>query len=98
MTAPEKAVSSEPSRAKAKSADMSKPVVRQETVAPAPEMDCDHLAAHPFDPDAVAKGVFYADLDADKVIAACQDAIAAYPQEARFYTQLTRGLHKAGRT
>lgn len=97
MTAPEKAVSSEPSRAKAKSADMSKPVVRQETVAPAPEMDCDHLAAHPFDPDAVAKGVFYADLDADKVIAACQDAIAAYPQEARFYTQLTRGLHKAGK-
>ncbi len=97
MTAPEKAASSEPSRAKAKSAEMSKPVVKQETVAPAPEMECDQLAAHPFDPDAVAKGVFYADLDADKVIAACQDAIAAYPQEARFYTQLTRGLHKAGK-
>ena len=97
MKAPEKAVSSEPSRAKAKSAEMSEPVVKQETVAPAPEMECDHLAAHPFDPDAVVKGVFYADLDADKVIAACQDAIAAYPQKARFYTQLTRGLHKAGK-
>ncbi|WP_321449465.1 hypothetical protein [uncultured Cohaesibacter sp.] len=73
------------------------PVAKQTPVGPAPEMACDRLAAHPFDPDAVAKGVFYADLDADKVIAACQDAIAAYPQEARFYTQLTRGLHKAGK-
>nr|WP_319516353.1 hypothetical protein [uncultured Cohaesibacter sp.] len=72
-------------------------VAKQSPVGPAPEMECDRLAAHPFDPDAVAKGVFYADLDADKVIAACQDAIAAYPQEARFYTQLTRGLHKAGK-
>ena len=70
------------------------PVV-QEPTAPAPVMECDHLAAHPFDPDAVAKGVYYPDLDAAKVIDACQDAISAYPKEARFYTQLTRGQHKA---
>ncbi|SFN51932.1 Sel1 repeat-containing protein [Cohaesibacter marisflavi] len=88
------APSVEPESAEPKATD---PVAKQTPVAPAPEMACDRMAAHPFDPDAVAKGVFYADLDADKVIAACQDAIAAYPQEARFYTQLTRGLHKAGK-
>nr|WP_319389883.1 hypothetical protein [uncultured Cohaesibacter sp.] len=65
--------------------------------APAPETECDRLAAHPFDPDAVATGVFYADLDAVKVVEACQAAIADYPQEARFFTQLARGLHKAGK-
>jgi TPR repeat protein len=65
--------------------------------APAPETECDRLAAHPFDPDAVATGVFYADLDADKVVEACQAAITDYPQEARFFTQLARGLHKAGK-
>ncbi|WP_319410748.1 hypothetical protein [uncultured Cohaesibacter sp.] len=65
--------------------------------APAPEMECDRLAAHPFDPDAVTKGVYYEDLDAEKIIAACQDAITAYPHESRFYTQLTRGQYKAGK-
>nr|WP_321463161.1 hypothetical protein [uncultured Cohaesibacter sp.] len=65
--------------------------------APAPEMECDRLAAHPFDPDAVTKGIYYEDLDAEKIIVACQDAIAAYPHESRFYTQLTRGQYKAGK-
>nr|WP_321457843.1 hypothetical protein [uncultured Cohaesibacter sp.] len=72
-------------------------VTQAKPATPAPETDCDRLAAHPFDPDAVAKGVFYADLNAEKVIEACQEAIASHPEEARFYTQLTRGFHKAGK-
>ncbi|WP_319484255.1 hypothetical protein [uncultured Cohaesibacter sp.] len=75
--------------------DVSAPAVMP--TAPAPETECDRLAAHPFDPDAVATGVFYADLDAAKVVEACQAAITDYPQEARFFTQLARGLHKAGK-
>ena len=56
---------------------------------------CDELAAHPFDPDAITKGVDYEKLDVEKVIEACKDAIGQFPKEARFYSQLTRGLHKA---
>ncbi|WP_373237624.1 peptidoglycan-binding protein, partial [Cohaesibacter celericrescens] len=48
-------------------------------------------------PDAVVKGVDYKQLNAEKIIAACNEALADYPSEARFYTQLTRGLHKAGK-
>lgn len=57
---------------------------------------CDQLAAHPFDPDAVASGVSYKDLNARKIIAACEKAIEQQPDVARFYAQLTRGLHKDG--
>nr|WP_321445165.1 hypothetical protein [uncultured Cohaesibacter sp.] len=59
--------------------------------------ECDRLAAHPFDPDAKGEGVPYASLKANDVIEACQQAIDMFPDEARFYSQLTRGLHKAGK-
>ncbi len=59
--------------------------------------ECDRLAAHPFDPDAKSEGVPYASLKANDVIEACQQAIDMFPDEARFYSQLTRGLHKAGK-
>ena len=58
--------------------------------------DCDRFAAHPFDPDAVAEGVRYRDMVASKIVTACRKAIREFPSEARFYTQLTRGLHKDG--
>ena len=58
---------------------------------------CDSLAAHMFDPDAKAKGVSYEQLDAPKVIEVCQKAIDLFPDASRFYGQLARGLHKAGR-
>ncbi|WP_319529768.1 hypothetical protein [uncultured Cohaesibacter sp.] len=64
---------------------------------PSAVTECDTLTAHPFDPEAVSAGVEYEQLDADKVIAACEQAIADLPEVARFYTQLTRGLHKAKR-
>ena len=64
---------------------------------PAPVHECDTLAAHPFDQDAVAPGRDYALLNPGKVIEACQQAIDAFPAEARFYSQLTRGLHKEGK-
>jgi len=64
---------------------------------PADIHDCDRLAAHSFDPDAKVEGVSYASLKADEVIDVCQQAIDTFPNEARFYSQLTRGLHKAGR-
>ena len=82
-----------------KDADAGADIVKMEgpvKVDPAPETDCDMLAAHPYDPDAVAPGVDYADLDADAIIAACLDAIRTYPHGARFYGQITRGYHKAG--
>ncbi|WP_114010058.1 SEL1-like repeat protein [Cohaesibacter intestini] len=64
---------------------------------PADIHDCDRLAAHSFDPDAKVEGVAYASLKAGEVIEICQQAIDTFPDEARFYSQLTRGLHKAGR-
>ncbi|SNY92673.1 Sel1 repeat-containing protein [Cohaesibacter sp. ES.047] len=64
---------------------------------PSDVTECDTLAAHPFDPEAIASGVEYQQLDAEKVITACEQAIADLPDVPRFYTQLTRGLHKAGR-
>ncbi len=46
--------------------------------AAAPEArahECDRLAAHPHDEEAVAPGVTYAELDAPAVITACQAAV-----------------------
>ena len=75
-----------------------KPELRGTMVnTPAGEHECDRLAAHPFDPDAVVRGLDYQALKPQKIIDACNDAIASHPKEARFYTQLTRGLHKAGK-
>lgn len=58
--------------------------------------ECDRLAAHSHDSDAVAPGVSYKKLDAPAVIKACKRARDAYPGILRFQVQLARGLHKAG--
>ncbi len=61
--------------------------------------ECDRLAASPRDPDRPngQMSVEYAQLDAQKVIAACQNDIAQWPDTGRFYAQLARGYHKANR-
>ncbi|WP_417680024.1 peptidoglycan-binding protein [Roseibium sp.] len=58
--------------------------------------ECDLLAAHEYDDEAVAPGVSYTDLNAQAVIRACTDAIVNWPDTPRFHTQVARGYHKAG--
>jgi TPR repeat protein len=66
--------------------------------AAAPTLDsCDRLAAHPNDHDRVRAGVRFAELDAVAAIAACETALAAQPDQARFHFQYARALHKRGR-
>lgn len=60
--------------------------------------DCDVLAAHPADKDAVADGVAFADIGAEAAIAACTAAIEADDEAPRFVYQLGRALDAAGRT
>lgn len=59
--------------------------------------ECDRLAAHSHDSDAVAPGVDYKDLDAPAVVKACETAVKEQPDILRFQTQLGVGLLKAGR-
>ena len=63
-------------------------VVAQE----APEQLCDTLAANPLDDTRKAPGVETADIKGEPARAACQDAIARFPEEARFQFQLARAL------
>lgn len=60
--------------------------------------DCDRLASHPEDPDIVAKGVPGASVDIPKALAACEAAVAAFPQDARQRYQLARILAYSGDT
>ncbi len=59
-------------------------------VADVPVNDCDRLAANPPDPDRVADGVPRAEVDLPAAIKACEAAVAAHPNEARFAYQLGR--------
>ena len=61
--------------------------------------DCDRLAAHPDDPEAVAPGVTSGGMDKAAAIAACRQAVAADPDNPRLRYQLGRsygysGLHE----
>jgi hypothetical protein len=47
------------------------------------ETECDRLAAHPSDPDKVSEGVASQDVKLDQAIAACRQAVAADPENAR---------------
>jgi len=60
----------------------------------APVYECDRLAAGDTDRHAAAEGVATWRLSGrgPRVVAACQQAIAAYPEEPRFHYQLARGL------
>ena len=59
--------------------------------------ECDRLAAHPYDLGKVTEGVDWGDLDADKAISACQEAVANSPAEVRLHFQLARAFQKAER-
>jgi uncharacterized protein len=58
---------------------------------------CDLAAAHPSDPDRVGPSVEFANLDPQRAIPACEQAVADFPDEVRFKTLLARALDKAGR-
>lgn len=58
---------------------------------------CDQLAAHPDDPQAVAKGVPDSRLNAQQVIAACEEAVRLDKNSPRLEFQLARGYLKADR-
>lgn len=56
---------------------------------------CDTLAANPYDPLRVAKGVDSQAIDARRAIVACNDAVRIYPKELRFQFQLARAYRGA---
>lgn len=63
--------------------------------------ECDRLAAHPDDPEAVSPGLRRAQMDLPAAVAACQAAVDADPGNARLNYQLARaygysGDHEAG--
>ena len=60
--------------------------------------ECDWLANHPFDPWRVTAGVAMEDVDTEKAIPACLDAVKRRPEEPRFQYQAGRSLFYAGRT
>lgn len=51
---------------------------------------CDELAANPSDPDRVAKGVGFEEIDPVAALAACKDAIDKWSNSPRFLYQLGR--------
>lgn len=59
-------------------------------------LECDLLAASPFDPEAVTEGVGYDALDPIPAINACLAAIQSHPEVARFHFQMGRALIKQG--
>ena len=62
-----------------------------------PPNDCDRFGASPQDPRAVVEGVAFKDIDAEKALAACEQATRQFPNEARFHFQLGRALTAAKR-
>ena len=67
------------------------------TAVEPPVHECDRLAAHPEDPERMAEGVVFELIDTERAIAACEAAVAAFPNEPRYRFQLGRALHSAGR-
>lgn len=63
-----------------------------EPVAAAPLTECDRLAAHPMDADAVAEGLWFSQIQSSAAIKACKAAVADYPNTARLEFQLGRSL------
>ena len=60
--------------------------------ARAPENECDRLAAHPDDPEKVARGVDFTQVEAqaEAAVSACALARSQHPGEKRFAYQLSR--------
>jgi TPR repeat protein len=57
--------------------------------------DCDRLAAHPYDPLRVTRGVPFAQIDPAAAIATCSTAIEGERMQARFLLQRARAHAKA---
>jgi TPR repeat protein len=60
-----------------------------------PVHDCDRLAAHPLDEDAVARPVSKADFDKGRALEACRAALDKFPSTPRFQLQLGRALYES---
>jgi hypothetical protein len=63
--------------------------------------ECDRLAGHPDDPEAVAGGVSRSEMDLEAAVEACRAAVEADPDNPRLNYQLARaygysGAHEAG--
>lgn len=69
----------------------------KEASAPPKVTDCDLTASNPVDRQRVGDGVAFDNINSDAAIAACEKAVADYPQIGRFYYQLGRALLKANR-
>ena len=59
-------------------------------------MNCDKLAASPFDPQRKSPGISYDQLDADAAINACAEAFKLMPDVPRIQFQYARTLQKSG--
>jgi hypothetical protein len=58
--------------------------------------DCDRLAGHPSDPNAVTQGVSRAEMDMPAAIEACRQALADDPKNPRLNYQLARAYGYSG--
>lgn len=80
-----------------KQAALAPQAVKKPKTDQAPIHKCDRLAADRGDRQKVADGFFAYEIDADRAINACRDAVSSQPGVARFEHQLARALHKAKR-
>lgn len=62
-----------------------------------PVQECDRLAAHFSDKNAVAKGVSWDDINGEKAVVACAQAVKEFPLTLRFKYQYGRSLNKLSR-
>lgn len=58
--------------------------------------DCDLLAASGGDPEAVASGVGFSEMDGPRALVACEQAVAKFPDVRRFRYQLARAADASG--
>ena len=66
------------------------------TVDPNAVTECDERAAHPRDPRKISPGRSTRDIDLPKAVAACREAVANQPDNARLNYQLGRVLTYSG--
>ena len=67
------------------------------TATAPPVHECDRLAAHPDDPNAVVEGVEFGEITVENAIAECSAALRAFPGAPRFEFQLGRAFDAAER-
>ena len=82
-----------PKKSKSSSEGVAPPPSMKKTVKsgpPAPEHECDKLAAHKNDKSKVGPGIASKNLNVEKAIASCTLAVSNFPNEPRFNFQLGR--------